>query len=222
MQKAPIVSFNQKIRNLLFFRKRQVDLKEKVRSGYIQNGVGIIPCRVNHYRDIVNEYSTKGYESLNPCFSEYIRETIYFIPPEYPVVVKIVGGDFSEHQKEVIRATIKDDFLYELGETQIENRRQWIVAILTGAGMIILGVILAQLSGLSAMPIEFIYIIFWFFADIFVSYIFFDGFENRKRRILAGRLASVGVSFAKNNKEGGTVTKREAVKVYKEVFEEDN
>ena len=219
MAKPPKDSWDRKIRNILFFRRRQVNLKEKVHLGYIQNGVGIIPCKVDSFHDIIHEFSAKDFETLNPIFAEYIRDTIDFIPPEYPVVIKIIGGDFSDRQKEVIYNTIREDFLYELGAIQIENRKQWVVAILTGLGMLLLGFFLAKVSGLDAFPAEFVYIIFWFFADIFVSYIFFDGFENRRRRVLAGRLASIGISFAKNTREGETVTKKEAVEVYREMEE---
>ena len=208
-----------KIKNLKFFRSRQVDLQERVRAGYLHSGIGVIPCRVKSFYDIISEYSVKGHEVMNPEFEQYVQDAISFIPPEYPVVLKIVGCDFSENQQNIIRDTITEDFIYELGAIQNENRKQAVKVALVGVGMVLFGVLISYLNGLNGLPFEFLYVIFWFFADVFITYIFFDGRESQKQRILAGRLACVGVSFEKKYKDD--ITNKEVRKVFQEIFDED-
>lgn len=207
-----------KIKNLKFFRSRQVDLRGKVRESYLHSGIAVIPCRVNGFYDIISRYSVHGHEVLNPDFEQYVQDAISFIPPEYPVVLKIIGYDFSENQQNIIRDTIGEDFSYELGVIQNENRRQAIKVALVGIGMILFGFLVSYINGLDGLPFEFLYIIFWFFANVFITYVFFDGREGQRLRVMAGRLACVGVSFEKRYKDD--ITNKEVRKVFREIFDE--
>ena len=62
-----------------------------------------------------------------------------------------------------------------------------IIAMLMLVGMLITGFLAFGMQGIADTAIEIIYIFFWFFADLTACYSCLDGFENRKKRLLAGR-----------------------------------
>ena len=60
-------------RNILkLFESRRSHLDSRVKRDYIRNGIATIPCRVSDYSDVISTYSVKGFETLNPDFSEYL------------------------------------------------------------------------------------------------------------------------------------------------------
>ena len=188
----------KKIRNRLFFSRANADLEKRVKNVYIRGDAAILPCRVTAYDDVISHYSVHEYETLNPEFGEYVEDAISFIPPEYPVLLEIVGCDFTEEEQETIRSTIEEDFMYELGAVQEQNSQQNKIMLFMLAGMILTWLFVSFWEGLSEMSLEFIYIVFWFFADLVISYVFLDNPESLHRRVLAGRLARIKVSFVQN------------------------
>ena len=55
-----------------------------------------------------------------------------------------------------------------------------------------------------------------FFADLVACYFCLDGFENRKKRLLAGRLADMTVYFSEKY-DDSAVTDEDAQTVYEEL-----
>ena len=206
----------QKLKNRRLFLKRDAKHDKRLKEDYIENGIASLPCKVTGIDEVISHFSVPGYETLSPEFSEYIESSAAFIPPEYPIVLELSGCRFSEEEQEIIRSTIRDDYTYELGAVQGENRKQLIVALLMLIGMLVTGFLAFGARGIGDTAIEIIYIFFWFFADLVACYFFLDGFDNRKKRLLAGRLADMTVYFSEKY-DDSAVTDEDAQSVYEEL-----
>ena len=209
-------TIRQKLKNRRLFLKRDAKLTKRLKEDYIDNGIATLPCRVAGMDDMISRFSVPGYETLSSEFSEYIEASAEPIPAEYPIVLEISGCRFSEEEQEIIRRTIHEDYTYELGVVQRENRRQLFIALMMLAGMLVTGFLTFGIEGLADTAGEIIYIFFWFFADLTACYFCLDRFENRKKRLLAGRLADMTVYFSEEY-DDSEVTDEEAQMVYKEL-----
>lgn len=209
-------TIQQKMKNRRLFLRRDAQLTKRLKEDYIDNGIATLPCKVTGMDDMICHYSVPGYETLSPEFSEYIESTASFIPAEYPIVLEISGCRFSEEEQATISRTIHEDYAYELGAVQWENRRQLIIALLMLLGMIGTGFLVFGVPGFADTIVEILYVFFWFFADIVACYFFLEGFENRKKRLLAGRLAGMTVHFSEKY-DDSAVTDEDAQTVYDEL-----
>ena len=209
-------TIKQKLKNRRLFLKRDAKLDKRLKEDYLDNGIATLPCKVTGMDDMISHFSVPGYETLSPEFSDFIEASAEFIPPEYPIVLEISGCRFSEEDQAIIRRTIQEDFAYELGAVQRENRKQLIIALLMLAGMLVTGFLAFGAQGITDTAIEIIYIFFWFFADLAACYFCLDGFENRKKRLLAGRLADMTVYFSVEY-DDSAVTDEDAQFVYEEL-----
>ena len=83
-------------------------------------------------------------------------------------------------------------------------------------GMFITGFLVFKGQGFTDTVIEIIYIFFWFFADLTACYFCLDGFENRKKRLLAGRLADMTI-YISEKYDDSAVSNEDAQSVYEEL-----
>jgi hypothetical protein len=65
----------------------------------MKDGVAYIPCKVANMDDIISRFSVKGCESLDSEFEAFVIGYTEFIPSEYPVVLKIIGPEFTPAEK---------------------------------------------------------------------------------------------------------------------------
>lgn len=84
----------------------------------MEDGIAYIPCKVQGINDIISKLSTKGCESLDPEFFDYITGFIDFVPLEDPVVLEIIGPKFTPEEKEKIKRTTDAEMDYLLGRTE--------------------------------------------------------------------------------------------------------
>lgn len=209
-------TIKRKIKNRRLFLKRDAKLHQRLKADYIDNGIATIPCRVSGKDDIISRFSVEKYETLSPEFSEYIETMVGFIPADYPIVLEICGCAFSEEEQKVIRDTVREDYLYELGAVQLDNRRQLLIAFGMLAGMLLTGFLTFFVNGIGNSVIEIIYVFFCFFADMVACYFLIDGFENRIKRLLAGRLADMTLYFS-DKYDDSAVTDEDAKSAYEEL-----
>lgn len=209
-------NMKQKLKNRALFLKRDANLKQRLKADFIENGIASLPCRVSGIDEIISHFSVPNYETLSPEFSEYIETAASFIPAEYPIMLEISGCAFSKEEQETITQTIREDFLYELGAVQRENNRQLIIAFLMLAGMLITGFLTFFVRGIGDTAVEIIYIFFWFFSDLVACYFLMDGLENRKKRMLAGRLADMTIYFSEEY-DDSAISDEDAKLVYDEL-----
>jgi hypothetical protein len=188
--------FKRKIIRL--FESRRGHLDYRIKRDYVKNGIATIPCRITDYRDVINPYSDKGYETLNTEFFDYLTTAAEITPEECPLIVNIIGNCLTQDEKKTIDEVIRDDFAYDLGMVEKEEKRNAKSFWLMLTGMILSGVLLCFTRTLAEVPRELLYILFWFMGEASCDFIFLTGHDLRKQRRLAGRLASIKVVFSEN------------------------
>lgn len=198
------------------YEERKSQLEYRVNRDYIRNGVARIPCAISDYSDVISNYSVKGVETLNPDFIEYLKSTAAVTPPEYPLVLDIIGDCLSEEQKKTINFIVRDDMAYDLGMVEQEEKRHTKTFIFVIIGLVLAGLLLWVSQALDEVPREFIFIMFWFMGDTLCDYIFMTGYDLRRERRLAGRLASIKVNFFDRFEERD-ITKKDIDRLYDEI-----
>lgn len=175
-------------------------LKNRLQQDVMEDGIAYIPCKVQGINDIISKFSTKGCESLDPEFFDYITDFIDFVPLEDPVVLEIIGPKFTPEEKEIIKRTTDAEMDYLLGRTEKEilhkKRVFWAMMI----GTVTSGIILTIAKKIASdVPLEFFYVLFWLFADALVRYLFIERIDFQKEKMRMGRLASMEIEFEENN-----------------------
>ncbi|MBR1686573.1 MAG: hypothetical protein IJ708_15680 [Clostridia bacterium] len=200
------------------FEQRKGHLEYRIKRDYVRNGIATIPCHVSDYSDVINPYSVKDYETLNADFYDYLKESAEVTPSECPLVLNLIGDCLSQEEKKTIEEIIRDDFAYDLGIVEMEDRRHarifWFMVI----GLILSGTVLWFTKSLTEVPRELLFIPFWFMGETLCDYIFLTGAELRRERRLAGRLASIKVIFSECY-EAPNYTESEVDKLYSEIEE---
>ena len=178
------------------FESRKGHLDYRINRDYVRNGIATIPCRVSDYSDVINSYSVKDYETLNTDFYDYLKTAAEVTPPECPLVLDIIGDCLSTEEKATIDDIVRDDLAYDLGLVEKEDKRHARIFIFMLVGLILFGIVLWLTEALAELPRELLFIPFWFMGENMCDYIFLTGYELRKERRLAGRLASIKVIFS--------------------------
>lgn len=205
-----------KRRLVRLFELRRGHLDYRIKRDYVKNGIATIPCRITNYSDVINTYSVMDYETLNTEFFDYVTTTAEVTPPDCPLVLNIIGDCLTQNEKDTIEEVIRDDFAYDLGMVEKEEKRHKRFFIVMFIGLFITGVILRLTEALAELPRELIFILFWFMGETLCDYIFLTGYELRRERRLAGRLASIKVVFSESY-EKPDYTDSDYNKLYSEI-----
>ncbi len=177
-------------------------LRQRLQHDVMEDGTACIPCRVKGLDDIISRFSIPGVETLDSEFALFILEYEDFIPSEYPLVLEIYGPLFTDAEKKLIEDTIHADMDYMLGKAETVNLRRKKKLFTMMAGTIISGILLSLvMHWLPEIPQEFLFVVFWLFADSLVRYIFIDRMEYKEEKVRAGRLAGMKVRFVEEEKE---------------------
>ncbi len=209
-------------RNLIsLFEARKGHLGDRIKRDYIRNGIATIPCQISGYDDVVSSYSVKECVSLNPEFVDYLQGFAEVTPSEYPIVLNIIGGCLSQEEKNIIEENITDDFSYDLGIVEKEEKRHMRIFWGMLVGLIISGILLWLTHVMAEEPRELVFILFWFMGDTICDYIFLTGHDLRRERRLAGRLASIKVTFS-DHYEDRNYTENEVNRLYSEIEKDVN
>ena len=178
-----------KKRNFIrLFDQKKSRIDSRIKRDYIENGIATVHCCISGYNDIINTYSAKDQESLNPDFVDYLHDAADPIPDECPLVLNIIE-------------TIRDDFSYRLGIVEKEQEREFGFFLFMLIGSIVGGLLLWLTDFLDEAPREIFIVLFWFFGDRMFEYLFITGHDLRKEKRLAGRLASIKVIFSDTYKK---------------------
>ena len=198
------------------FESRKSNIDSRIRRDYIENGIATINCCISDYHDVISTYSSKGQESLNFDFVNYLEGSAEPIPDEYPLVLNIIGNCLSDEEKKSITEIIRDDFSYKLGIVEKELEREFKMFLFMLIGSLIAGILLAMTDFLEEVPREIFVVLFWFFGDRMFQSFFITRREIRKEKRLAGRLASTKVVFSDTH-EKRRYTDDEIHKLYAEL-----
>jgi hypothetical protein len=93
-------------------------------------------------------------------FFDYFTTAAEVTPPEYPLVLNIIGDCLSEEEKKTIEAVIRDDFAYDLGMVEKEEKRHKQVFCFMAVELILLGLLLWFTKSLADEPRELLFIPF--------------------------------------------------------------
>ena len=151
------------------FTKKKSSIDERLRMDYIDHDIATIPCRVDSFFDVIDRYSVKKYETISPDFVEYVNNIVDDIPKNYPIVINIISKNLTDEEKSIIEYTILDEYAYDLGRIGKELKELNRNFILTTIGTILSGVLLWKLDLVKDFSYELIAILFWFFAESFIS-----------------------------------------------------
>ena len=198
------------------FESRKSNIDSRIRRDYIENEIAAVNCCISGYYDVISIYSSKGQESLNYNFINYLEDAAKFIPNEYPLVLNIIGNCLSDEEKKTITETISEEFSYKLGRVEKEQEREFKVLIFMVVGSIIAGLLLTMTDFFEELPREIFVVLFWFFGDRMFQSLFITRRELRVERRFAGRLASTKVVFSDTN-EKQHYTEDEIDKLYAEL-----
>ena len=133
----------------------------------------------------------------------------------------IIGDCLSQEEQKTIEDTIRDDLAYDLGVVEKAEKRHTQTFCLMLAGMLLSGVLLWFTKALADEPRELLYILFWFAGETLCDYLFLTGYELRRDRRLAGRLASIKVVFAESY-EAPNYSKSDVDQLYSEIEKDVN
>ena len=208
-----------KRRNLQAYDRKSGNLEKRLEKDYIDHGIATIPCKISGFDDVISPYSVKGYESLNSEFVEYVNGIADLVPEEYPIVLSIVGQEFTKEEQETIKSTIEDDFAYDLGSVEEENKYHRKVFWWMVAGILLSGVMLTVFDWWKTAPLELLFVFFWFFADTFFDYLLLEGRQLRKQQLKAARLACLKVEFSEEYDEED-YSEEEAEEIRNELYHE--
>lgn len=203
-------------KNVQVYDRKKEDLNKRLEAEFIDHGVATIPCKVSGIDDIISPYSVTKYERLNSDFVEFISDDAELIPAEYPIVLSIVGCEFTKDEQETIKKTIEDDFAYHLCTVEEENKYHLKVFWWMAAGILLSGILLTIFDFWSTVPMELLFVIFWFFADTFFDYLFLEGRQLRKKHIKAAQLVCMKVEFSEEY-DDQDYSEEEAKEVFDEI-----
>lgn len=198
------------------FESRKGGLDYRIKRDYVRNGIATIPCRVSDYSDVISSYSVKDCETLNTDFFDYLTTAAEVTPPECPLVLNIIGDCLTQEEKQTIDEVIRDDLAYDLGMVEKAEQRHRRIFLFMWIGLILSGALLWFTKSLADEPRELLFIPFWFMGETLCDYIFLTGYELRRQRRLAGRLASIKVVFS-DRYEAPNYTDRDVDQLYAEI-----
>ena len=146
------------------FESRKSNIDSRIRRDYIENGIATVNCCISGYHDVISTYTSKGQESLNYNFINYLEDAAKFIPDECPLVLNIIGTCLSDEEKKTITETIREEFSYKLGRVEKEQEREFKVFIFMVVGSIIAGLLLTMTDFFEELPREIFVVLFCFWA----------------------------------------------------------
>ena len=209
-------------RNIVrLFESRKGHLDYRIKRDYIRNGIATIPCKISDYSDVISAYSVKDYETLNTEFVDYLKAAADVMPTEYPIVLNIIGDCLTEEEKKTIEETILDEFAYDLGMVEKEEKRHKRVFYIMFVGLLVSMVLLYLTRALDDEQRELFFVPFYFMGDTLCDYIFLTGHDLRRDRRQAGRLASIKVVFSESY-ETPDYTERDFERLYYEIEKDVN
>ena len=203
-----------KVKELFESRKGRMDYL--LHRDYINNGIATFPCKISSYYDIVNPFSVRRYETLNPDFADYIETGAQVLPQDCPIVLNIIEDCLTEEERKIIVEVLKEHYAYKLGIVEKEENRHEKRFIIMTVGLVLSSILLWLSEGLGEISRELIFVLFWFMGDTLCDYILLTGHDLRHDRRAAGQLASIQVTFSKSFDESD-YTKEEVDKMYSDI-----
>lgn len=184
-------------KNLKQLKKKKIEGEKYVKDFYIENDLAFIACNVKRFNDIIDPFSTAGYEWPNKDFLYFVESNAQYIPVEYPIVLEINGKTFTEKEKNTIRETLHDYYALKMGDAQLAisaNRRKAFSLLITGF-VSSLGVQLVNKISPGLPLREAIVMLFWLFLWEGLDCLILDGKNLKEKKTEAAQMANIVVNF---------------------------
>jgi len=182
------------------FKNKHVDYIRYVKDFYLENGLAYVSCRVNGFYDVIDPLSVEAYEWLNWDFTRFVESNAGYIPEEYPIVLEICGGKFSQKEKDSIVEAISDYYALKMGDAQLELdriRKKMNFLLITGFLAFALLLMLLAWKSTPTLLLELVLIWFWFALWELGDLVFYDRSEVLAKKLKAAQLASMKIQFSK-------------------------
>ncbi|HUM85207.1 MAG TPA: hypothetical protein PLN48_15830 [Lachnospiraceae bacterium] len=190
--------------NIKHFKNASIDYHQLIKDFYIENGLAYISCNVHSILDILNPYAVRGYEILKRDFADFIDENGYHIPVEYPIVLEICGGNFTQGQQKTIERVVSDYYALRLADTEfdlVQNKKKARFLLVMGIISFLIMLLLNSFRLLSGTFMEPFIVLLWFFLWDFFEIVWFERRERIMDKAEAAQMASMKVIFREKFKD---------------------
>ncbi len=184
-------------KNLKQLKKKKIENEKYVKDFYLENDLAFIACNVKKFNDIIDPFSTQGYEWPTQDFLHFIESNAEYIPVEYPIVLEINGKTFTEKEKTIIRETLHDYYALKMGDAQLAisaNRRKSITLLIIGAAVSVAVQLVNSVA--PSLPLrEAVVMLFWLFLWEGLDCLILDGKDLKNKKTEAAQMANITVTF---------------------------
>ena len=201
-----------------FFRNKTIDYSRYIKDYYVENDFAYISCHVNDMKEIIDRYSVKDYEDMNPRFISFIEDNAEHIPSEYPIVLKITGHAFSEEEQETIIESVNDFYNMKLGTVQEDLADNFRLSMMLLAGGIICLALYVYLRDIVSSNV-FLSIPTWFMFEEFINIFWLDRSDIYQERMNYAQLSSMKIIFQEHFVDD-YINEEAEEEIIKEIFDE--
>ena len=175
------------------------DAKSYLLHHYVKDEKAVIPIHVTSIDDLFCSYSKNKVE-LNPELVSYIEDVTYYIPYEYSIEFELDGTLFSDDEKAMITASLKDYFGMLAYDKKVElkyNTKKAITLFTTGIIVLCISFLMSGGYGIGFLK-EVLSIIGTFAIWEFVDTIWFDRSSKKIDVLNAGQVAVATIDFVED------------------------
>lgn len=175
------------------------DAKSYLLHHYVKEEKAVIPIHVASIDDLFCSYSKNKVE-LKPELVSYIEDVTYYIPYEYSIELELGGAVFTDDEKAMITASIKDYFGMLAYDKKVElkyNTKKAITLFTTGIIVLCISFLMTGDYGIQFLK-EVLSIIGTFAIWKFVDTVWFDRSSKRIDVLNAGQVATATIDFVEN------------------------
>lgn len=170
---------------------------KKLKSKIVADGYAHLTFHASGMNDLIHPYSIPGYEYLTGTFVEFLNRFRPIIPRKVPIVLEITGTDFNDAQKNIIDRAIWMHYGLYLSEADINLKKKKIRLLLFLFLMLLSSFFLFLVAGHpNEVVLNYGYILFWFFAYRFFTYLILDCLPIYKEYLWYRHLASLKLFFS--------------------------
>ena len=166
------------------------------RELFVSNGMTHMGYRAERLEDLISSYSMPGSEVLSGEFLAQVNDMMAYIPKKLPVVMEISGAEFTPREQELIRETVRENFLLRLAAERQRTRRLLLKALWLLVSTVLSTILLYLGQNAEFALSQLAYLPFWFFGYRLLTCMVLDLLPQLKKEELSGRIAVMKLFFS--------------------------
>jgi len=175
-----------------------VSVLKKYQEKITENGIAHLMFYADEMTDIIHPFSFNEYEVLSEGFVGFLDKYKSIIPSKVPIVLEIIGNEWTDKEKETIDKTIWAHFGIKMTIARAEVKKFLWRGLLYLVFTILSAVLLFCVNGNDNEVVSnFAYLPFWFFGYRLLTIIILDLVPAFKCESWYKRLASTILIFSK-------------------------